>query len=258
MTVITLISDWGLKDHYLGAVKGKLMNFLPDARIVDISHSIPPFNTTQAAFILKNVYKNFPIGTIHIIALNTEESDKYPHTIVEAEGQYFIGTDNGIFSLIFDEKPDRIIEMNIPQDSDYFTFSTLDRFAKAAIELAHGNVLASLGEEKENLIEKLTFRPVTDKNLIKGMVIYIDNYENVIVNITSKLFEELRRGRNFEILLRGETITSINKSYNDVGAGDVLALFGSHGFLEIAINQGNASSLLGLKMDDLIRVEFQD
>jgi S-adenosylmethionine hydrolase len=133
MPIITLTSDWGHSDHYIGAVKGSILSLLPDVKIIDISHQVAPFNIEQAAFILKNCYKNFPKGTIHIIGVNTEESDKNPHTVVFINDHYFIGTDNGIFSMIFDKPPKKIIELNIMQDSDYFTFSTRDRFVKAAI-----------------------------------------------------------------------------------------------------------------------------
>ena len=106
MAIITLTSDWGLKDHYAGAVKGAILSKMPGARIVDISHQIPSFEIEQAAFVLKNAYSNFPKGSVHILGINTEESDKYAHTVVEVDGHFFIGTDNGIFSLLFDKKPD--------------------------------------------------------------------------------------------------------------------------------------------------------
>jgi len=110
MPIITLTSDWGLKDHYTGAVKGVILTKMPEVRIVDISHNIPSFEIEQAAFVIKNSYANFPRGTVHILGINTEESDTYAHTVVEVDGQFFIGTDNGIFSLIFDQNPDNLIK----------------------------------------------------------------------------------------------------------------------------------------------------
>ena len=122
MPIITLTSDWGLKDHYVAAVKGTILSNMPEAIVVDISHDIPPFEIEQAAFVLRNAYPNFPKGSIHILGINTEESDKFGHTVIEHEGHFFIGTDNGIFSLLFELKPDKIVELTINQDSDYFTF----------------------------------------------------------------------------------------------------------------------------------------
>ncbi len=256
MGIITLTSDWGLKDHYAGSVRGTIMKQWPEATIIDISHDIPPFNIKEAAFIVKNAYPSFPEGTVHIIGINTEESDIYPHVAVFIHGQYFIGSDNGIFALIFDEEPDKIIELNIVQDTDLFTFSTRDRFVKAAVHLISGKKLAELGTKRKNLTEKILFKPVIEKDVIKGMVIYVDNYENVITNITRDLFEKSRKGRKFRILIRGGEINKISDSYSEVPVGEILALFGTTGHLEIAMNNGTASSLLGLDLDDPVRIEF--
>ncbi len=256
MAIITLTSDWGSKDHYAGAVKGVILSKMPDARIVDISHNIPSFEIEQAAFVVRNTYPNFPPGTIHILGINTEESDKHAHTAVEMDGQYFIGTDNGIFSLIFDRKPDKIIELTISQDSDFFTFSSRDRFVKAAIHLAQGRKIDELGEQKTSIVEKMLLKPVHDSNVVKGHVMYIDSYENIITNITESFFKEARKNRKFSIIFRSYEISKISRSYTDVAPGEILALFDSNGFLEIAMNQGNAAGLLGLDVKDMIRIEF--
>ncbi len=256
MPIITLTSDWGFKDHYLGAVKGTILTKIPEATIIDITHSIPSFEIEQAAFIIKNSYRNFPEGTIHIIGINTEESDKMPHTAIEMDKHFFIGTDNGIFSLIFDKPPDKIVELNIPQDSNFFTFSTRDRFINAAAHLAEGKAIEELGDVKENIIEKILLKPVIDKNVIKGHVIYIDSYENIITNIREPFFREIAAGRKFSILFRTYEIKKISSSYTDVPVGEILALFDSNNHLEIAMNQGNAAGLLGLGYKDLVRIEF--
>ena len=209
MSIITLTSDWGLKDHYLAAVKGTILNYLPEARIIDISHNINSFDIEQAAFVIKNSYKSFPQGTIHIIGISTEESDKYPHTVIFYDGHYFIGADTGVFSMIFEKPPDKIYELDIPQDSDYFTFSSRDRFVKAAVHIAKGEKLEELGNKKDSVNQKILFRPVVDKNLIKGLVIYIDEYENIITNISEKLFREIGNNKKFSIMFRGESIKCI-------------------------------------------------
>src|ERR1039457_4038386 len=177
MPIITLTSDWGIKDHYLAAVKGAIYNKLPDVRIVDISHAIPPFDLNQAAFIIRNFYKNFPPGTIHILGINTEASIETPHTLVIQDGHYFIGSDNGIFSLIFDEKPDTVIELDVLQDSDYFTFADRDVFVKVACHIAEGKPVEQLGTPKNSILQKMSFKPAIDGNLIKGKVIFIDRSE---------------------------------------------------------------------------------
>lgn len=256
MSIITLTSDWGLKDHYSAAVKGAILSKMPEARIVDISHNVPSFEIEQAAFVIKNAYPNFPPGTVHILGINTEESDKFPHTVVEMDGQYFIGADNGIFSLIFDKKPDKAIELTISQESDFFTFSSRDRFVKAAVHLAQGNKIEELGPLKEEMLEKILLKPVYDNDVVKGHVMYIDTYENVITNITQSFFKEARRNREFNIIFRTYIINKISRSYTDVPPGEIVALFDSSGYLEIALNQGNAAGLLGLEIKDMIRIEF--
>jgi len=258
MPVITLISDWGVKDHYSGAVKGAILMRNPDAVIIDITHGISPFNIIQASFVLRNTYKEFPRGTIHIIGVNTDKSEQNPHIAVAYNGHFFVGADNGIFSLAFDSAPEKIIEIDLPLDSDFFTFSTRDRFVKAACHIASGKPIEELGHQRNHLNEKHHFRPVVEPSLIKGKVIYIDVYENLFVNITRTLFDQNCHQRAFEIQLRNTEyqISKINNSYSDVGVGEIVALFGSTGYLKIAINQGNAASLLGVEIDDVIRIEF--
>jgi len=260
MPVITLISDWGPRDHYTGSVKGAILRHNPAIQIVDITHEIRPFSILQASFVLRNAYKDFPEGTVHIIGVNTDESEEQPHIAVFHKGHYFIGADNGIFSLAFDGFPEKAIEIGVVQDSDYFTFSTRDRFVKAACHIASGKPIEELGFVRTQLNEKHHFKPVVENSLIKGKVIYVDGYENIFVNITREIFEKIRRRRDFEIQLRHAEyqIVKIHKSYSDVKVGDYVALFGSTGFLEIAINQGNAASLLGIEVDDSIRIEFKD
>ena len=258
MLIITLTSDWGLKDHYLAAVKGAIYTQLPGAVIVDISHQISSFDLNQAAFIVRNSWRNFPEGTIHILGINTEASIETPHTVVFYKGHYFIGADNGIFSLIFDEVPEKIIELDIIQDSDYFTFSTRDVFVKVACHIAKGNRVEVLGRAKNHVLQKIPFKPVIDGNLIKGKVIYVDSYENVYTNISESLFTSMTKGKKFIIQFRSDSyrIKTISKAYKDVVQGEMLAIFSTSGLLEIAINQGKASSLLGLRIDQSVLVEI--
>lgn len=260
MAIITLTSDWGTRDHYLAAVKGTILKYLPDASIIDIGHTLTPFDLLEASFIIRNSYPTFPEKTIHIIALITEASLENPHIAVMYNEHYFIGADNGIFSLIFDAKPQQIVELDLMQDSDYFTFPERDVFAKAAALIAQGTPLDKLGSVKDNLHHRLSLQPVIDASLIKGAIIYVDNYGNAITNITKPIFKKVGKGRRFIISFKymGNEIEAIHSSYMDVLDGEKLALFGTTGFLEVAINQGNASGLLGLKLYDAVRIEFFD
>jgi S-adenosyl-L-methionine hydrolase (adenosine-forming) len=258
MTIITLTTDWGTGNHYAGAVKGALLKQVPDAVIVDISHDIQCHDIMQASFILHNACRDFPEGTIHLVGVNTEAGIDTPHIIVEHNDQYFIGADNGIFSLMFEDNPQAMIELDIIQDTDYFSFSTRDVFVKGAALLASGKKLEEIGNPHPALNERIAFKPVVHENKIIGKVIFIDNYENVFINIKHALFKRVGKGRDFEISFRlpGEVITYIHQSYADAAPGEWLALFGSTGFLEIAINQGKASSLLGLQINESVTIEF--
>ena len=257
MPIITLTSDWGQRDYFLAAVKGKILNLLPSASIIDISHSISPFNLKQASFIIRNSYPHYPEGTVHILSILTEKTEKTPHLAVKYDGQYFIGADNGIFSLIFEHSPERIVRISPPDESGIKDIPARDRFVKSAVHLASGLPIEQLGDPIAEWKEQLHFLPVVSGDVIRGVVIYINQYENVVTNITRDLVEKTGKGRKFIIEFRGEALKGISQSYQEVPIGEIVALFGSTGHLEIAINQGNAASLLGLDINDPVRVEFK-
>lgn len=266
MAIITLTTDMGLQDYYVGAIKGAIYRQLQEVIIVDISHNIAPFDFAQASFVLRNAYHEFPEGTIHLIGVNPESDVKNDimHLVVQHKGHYFIGADNGIFSLLFDREPDEIFELTMSQDSDEITFPTKHVFVKAACHLARGGKPSVIGKPRKGVVQRMLFRPVVENHLIKGSVIYVDSYGNVITNITERLFNETKRGRDFNIVFANESnnIREISKAYNDVVEGEKLAIFGSSGFLQIAINRGvkgsggSASSLFGIKVNASIRIEF--
>ncbi len=258
--IITLTSDWGIKSHYVGAVKGVILSEIPDAQIIDISHQINPFDIMQASFVLKNASKSFPPETIHLLGINTEASIENPHIAVKAINQYFIGADNGIFSLLFEEPVEDAVELNLTQDSDYFTFSTRDVFVKAAKMIASGENLKNIGIKYEKLNQLIAFKPVVYDSKIIGKVIYIDDYENVYTNIDDSTFREKAKNKKFNIGYRSnkENIKNIVSSYSDVLPGEKLALFSSTGLLQIAVNKGNAASLLGIRTEDTITIDFYE
>lgn len=256
MPIITITSDWGQKDHYLAAVKGAIYSKIPEITLVDISNDISHYNVMEAAFVVKNCYRNFPAGTVHMIGVDSEASVKHPHTIVLMHQQYFIGADTGIFSLIFDEQPEKCWEITTYQDSDVFTFPARDVFVKVACHLAQGGKPEEMGQLRNQINTLKLFNPVKDPDRIKGVVIYVDHYENVITNITKSDFAEVGRNRKFTLYFRGEELHKIHTAYSDVPQGEILALFGATSFLEIAINKGNASGLLGLDINESVRIEF--
>ena len=264
--LITLTSDMGLKDYYVAAMKGAIYSQLPDVKIVDISHNIPPFDILHASFVLKNTFKQFPKNTIHIIGVDAEKNDDNNHIIVKNYDQYFIGADNGIFSLIFDKKPDGIWNINIDTEINDYSFPTKDIFVPVACHLSRGGLPSVVAKEIQEIKTKQLFRPIIDNNSIKAMVCYIDKYGNLMTNVTMQIFRDVGKNRSFKIFLtRSEySIQKICSKYNDVPEGERVAIFGSSGFLEIAINKGvrgsggGASQLFGIKINDIITIEFKE
>ncbi len=260
MSILTLTTDWNSEDFYIGLFKGKLLSRCPTLNIVDITHRISSFNTTQAAFILRNSYHHFPSDTIHVIFINSEPSEKNPFLIVKSNSHYFIGTDNGIFDLIIMDPPELIVNIYSKiKNSDLYSYSAFDIFTDAACALLSGKEAASLGEVSTDYIRRTPFRATIEENVITGKVIYIDSYMNAITNITKELFERLRMDRDFEIYVQSRhyKITSINRFYHQSPVGELLAIFNSAGLLEIAINSGNAAQLLNLDSNSVVRIVFK-
>lgn len=249
----------GLQDHYVASIKGSLLTQIKEAQIVDISHLIKPWDLFQASFVVRNCFLDFPKGTIHIIGVDTELIDDRMHICALYKGHYFIGADNGIFSLIFESEPEKMVELTLSPDSTTSTFPTRDIFVKAASHISRGGTLEVIGTIRNTYKQVIIGIPATDENTIMGKVIYIDNYGNVLCNITQNIFKNIAKGRGFEIL-RGRDMYEFDRvhtSYHDVEQGEVLIIFNSLGYLEIAMNRGNAASLLLMKVGDQIRINFK-
>ncbi len=267
MPIITLISDMGTQDHYVAAVKGYLYTQASDLNVVDITHAISHFNLPQAAFVLGQVFRDFPKGTIHLIGVDTESDFEKAHLLVGKEDHWFIGADNGIFALLFESSEADIYELNLRQDGDSLAFPLKDVFAKAAIHLARGGTAEVIGKRR-NSFKQFNLIPANIKeNLIEGRIIHIDSYGNLITNINRSQFREWLNGRTFEIIYRdfdGQGIRKIHDRYGEVAEGDRVAVFNSGNLLEIALNRGakgsggGANKLLGAKVNDIIRIKADD
>ena len=259
MSVITLTTDLGLKDFYVASIKGSIFSELPEAVIIDVTHEIPAFNISVAAFCLKSCYEDFPEGSIHIIGVSPEANEFVKHVVIKNKGHYFIGADNGIFSLLFEDKIEEVFEINIIPDEDRRTFPTKDVFVKVACHIGRGGTLEIIGTRLDALTVKTNFEPVIEEDTIKGMAIYLDSYGNITTNITKELFQVIGKNREFAIVFRRSdyNISKIYFNYSDVPEGEKIALFSNRSHLEIAINKGNASKLFGIKLSDTIRIEFK-
>ena len=276
MSIITLTTDFGIKDHFIANIKGAILSEIPEVNIVDISHQISPFNILEAAYIIQNSYRSFPLGTIHIIGVDSELNPENKHLVVKFEGQYFICADNGIMSMAcLNIEPEKIVEINI-HDKLITNFSVLDVFVKVACHISRGGKLEVIGKaiSKIKSVKNLTPFINDSKNQIIGNVIYIDNYGNVITNITKSFFKEVSKSREFEISVRNYKFKKIHSKYSDIvnfaideskrnNDGQALAIFNSSLNLEIAIyksnpvNFGTAASLMGLNILDTVTVNFK-
>jgi len=278
MTIITLTTDYGLKDHYVSALKGAIYSDNKNLQIVDISHQIEPFNIHQAAYIIKNASQSFPAGTIHIIGVNAEWSIENEHLVVLFDNQYFICANNGILSILTDTLlPEKVIEINAFEDAND-NFPAKSIFAKVACHIARGGNLDVIGKPFHQLKEIKNIAPVinANKTQIIGSIIYIDHYGNIITNISKTLINQVSNGRKFEVIARKAVIKEIHNSYNGIinfnipekdrtiKDGEKMALYNSNNLLEIAIyksdlsKEGGASSLLGLGYRDRILIEFKN
>lgn len=275
MAIITLTTDFGLKDHFAGAIKGAIYSELDGVKVIDISHSVNPFNIHEAAYLVQNAYKSFPRGTIHIIGVDSELTPENRHIAVLLNDHFFIGADNGIISILTEEfKADKIVEINI-HDKVESIFPVLDIFVKVACHIARGGTLEVIGNAINDIKPVKSLIPIINntETQISGNVIYIDNYGNVITNITKKIFDNIRRGRDFELHARNHKFTIIHEKYSDAinfniekskrdDDGKKLAVFNSGGYIELAIYRSNlntvggASTLLGLDYRDTITISF--
>ena len=248
MPLLTLTSDIGPQDYLVGAVKARLLQVNPDFNIVDISHAIPPFDYPQAAYLCRSAFRNFPEFCYHIILINLFE--KKPETLLLAfhNNQYFLCADNGLLTMILEEKPEMVIGIPLDKKAEKNTLYCAEMMGKAINQLIQGEPIKNIGTPDIAYAEKNHLRPLLDNNWIEGQIIFIDNFENVILNITREQFEEQRRGRKFSIVLRtNEVIDKISTTYSDVEVNEKLAFFNSAGYLEIAINKGTAAGLFGLQ-----------
>ena len=275
MSIITLTTDFGIKDHFVGALKGKIVSEYPEASIIDISHHVDLFNVSEASYIIGAAYNSFPKGTIHLIGVDAELTRESKHIAMQWNDHYFICADNGILSMLTQKiVPQKIVEINIhdrlPEGS-----TEIDVFVTVACHLAKGGLLNVIGKEITAIKEVNELQAVvaSDRDSIKGYVVYIDHFGNCVTNISKKLVKEVARGREYDIKFSTKTIKSIKSGYSDFAVnerfslkdyeGEKLAIFNDAGFLEIAIYRSNpstvgtAKTLLGLKFRDVVSVVFK-
>jgi len=273
MSIITLTTDYGLKDHFVGALKGKILSQDSEVKIVDISHDVDPFNVSEASYIIGSAYHSFPKETVHVIGIDIELKENNPHIAIEWNGHFFITADNGILSiLIKNNKPQKMVAINI-HDRLLTEATDMDVLITVAVHLSKGGSLSVIGKEIKTLKEVTELQPVIsdDANSVKGYIVYIDRFGNAVTNITRKMFLDVSKGRPYEVNFKSKKIKSIFAKYSDLEAidkrplsaisGNAVAIFNEAGFLEIGLYKSNpkvatAASLLGITFRDAISINF--
>ena len=256
MPILTMTTDFGLRDYYAALVKGAVLCQNENINIVDISHNVNNYDIVQAAFIFKNAWQAFPVGSIHLISVNDFNAKHLSFVAIKYKNHFFIGPDNGLFSLVFDELPHEVVSLPLVEEG---RFPLKDIYARAVGMIAAGQPLTEIGQPIEQYNRRITFQPVTSKDQIRGSVIHIDKYDNAIVNIHRELFEQIGNDRSFSLYFkRHDPITNLCRHYHEMPVGEILCLFNSANLLEIAINKGKASTLLGLNLEDTVQLKFHD
>lgn len=270
MQIITLTSDNGYQDYYVAAIKGALLKVLPNAHVIDVTHRITPFNVSEAAFQLRCCFQDFPEGTIHIIGVDAEPNlevgrEAFP-SIMKFKGQYFIASDNGFFGSFLDEEfPDEFYHFKqITAQPEHWRFTEKYCFVALAARIANKESVSSFAEPARSYKRAFEHKPAIDQLLIRGAVVHIDAFGNLITNITKADFQRFGSDIPFTIkyMKKEYFIDEISATYNAVSQGERVALFNSADLLEIAINRGanqgfgGASKLFGMRIGDPVHVEF--
>lgn len=256
--VITLTTDFGTNDPYIGVMKGVILNINPQIHIVDITHSIPPQNIHDAAFVIDSAFRYFPSGSIHVVVVDPGVGSTRRAIACQTETGCFVCPDNGVLSYVLDEDaPLRTVSVDnteycLPEISN--TFHGRDIFAPIAAHLSRGVLLRDIGRAVNNLVRLKGSKVQITRTEIIGRIIWIDSFGNLITNISSEILESTIARENFAIRAGNVEINRLNRSYAESQAGECLAIIGSFGRLEISVNQGNAAQLLELKRGDPIVV----
>jgi S-adenosylmethionine hydrolase len=254
MAIITLTTDFGTLDYYVPAFKGEILSACPAVQIVDVSNNVPAYQIGRAAYLLKNAYEHFPKRTIHVVRVMETYVNQPEIVVCTYNDHFFIAPNNGVLTMIFDSKPSAAVKID---DERIKIRTPHDLYCKAIRTLVYNGSLSDLGRPFNNLKERIVIRPVIYDNSIKGVVQHVDNYGNLITNISQNDAEALLKNGNMLIILRkNDYIDRLHENYSDVPHGEQLARFNSKGALEIAINCGRASDLLGLREGDNIKIQY--
>ncbi len=247
--IITLTTDFGTSDHFAGTMKGVILGIAPNTQIVDISHEVQSFEVPDGAFTIAQAYRYFPKKTIHVVVVDPGVGSTRRPLVAEMAGQYFVGPDNGVFSMIFAREQAKVRHIT---NERYFlkpvsrTFHGRDVFAPVAAHIATGVPLAQFGKRIDDYL-RLTFdQPTrTGKRAWTGSILKVDRFGNLITNLHIEAFPNIQT-RPFELNVGLQVVTRMALTFTDGSPGDLFVLVGSSGYLEVAANQASAAKALGV------------
>lgn len=247
--LITLLTDFGSRDVYVAAMKGVILGINPAVVLVDLTHEVPPQDVTAGAFLLAGAAPCFPPGTIHLAVVDPGVGTGRRSLGAKARGQFWVGPDNGIFHLIFQDGED----MNLVslENHDFFrypvspTFHGRDLFAPVAAHLSRGVPLEAFGPPLTDPAALPWPEPLYDSETVRGEIVYVDGFGNLVSNLEGRDLATWLGGASLTVTLGSLALGGLSRTYSDVVPGEFLALTGSHGYLEVAVNQGDAARRLG-------------
>jgi len=247
--ILTLTTDFGLADHYVGAMKGVILGICPRARLVDISHQVTPFAIPEGAYTIAQAYRYFPRGTVHIVVVDPGVGSARRPILVEAAEQYFVAPDNGVLSLIFAREKHKV---RLIASDRYFlkqvsaTFHGRDIFAPVAAHLAKGISPSRIGKAIQDYLRPPFEKPrPTGNRAWSGNILKIDRFGNIITNFRAEDFPAMDQ------LIIGRTrVRRMVGTYTEGRAGELVAIAGSSGYLEVSVNQASAAQKIGCASGD--------
>ena len=259
--IITLTTDYGTGDHLVGVMKGVILKLNPEARIVDITHDVMPFDILDAALVIGQVYKNFPPKTIHVVVVDPGVGLQRRPILVTGDQHYYVAPDNGVLSMIYEREP-KVTVRHITSEHYFLsplsnTFHGRDVFAPVAAWLSKNWQTPSFGEEVTDFVRFSMPKPKVAGSTIKGVVLKVDNFGNLITNLTPEdVPQVVGGGAKFKITVGSREIDKLSQTYAHGAPGEVLAVIGSSGFLEISVNKGHAGKSLGLQRGAEVMIQL--
>ncbi len=259
MPLITFLSDFGWRDHYVAAVKAKILCEDANLQVIDISHNITKHDIIHAAYVLKSVYKDFPEGSVHLVAVNSRSEPNEEMIAIEIKNHFFLGSNNGLLSLIREKEPDKVIKISSEKEIEG-NFPAKDILAAAAVKILKSGNLDGIGEllAAEEFKKFITPTVKATREIIQGHVVHIDDYGNLITDILQYDYDILSKGKSVQIKFRNYSLTGVQKHYHESQGGEAFAIFNDQGVLEIGIKQGSAAELLGMEYNSMVSVKFED